>query len=107
MNLVEFMTQHDILTMVIITTVNTASIVVVFLMATRRGWWKPTQPVIDWTSTDRCSRCWEHGPYPGWQIGTLSDPEQARERHQEWHELTSVLLAPVARWIERKMRRSC
>jgi hypothetical protein len=93
-------------TRVVIVAVHAAGIVVLFLMVTRRGWWKPTGRDTDWTTTDRCRSCWQYGPYPVWDSRTIASAEQARERHQAWHELTSALLAPIASWIERKTRRN-
>ncbi len=56
---------------------------------------------VDWTTTDACPRCNEHGPY------AASDRygETARDAHQAWHTLTAVLLAPlvpVVEWLSRR-----
>jgi hypothetical protein len=87
-------------------------LVIVFLMVTRRGWWKPTGDETDWTTTDGCPRCWEYGPFPWWQMvsrhSMTSTPEQARELHQEWHTFVAVMARPFVRMVEwggRKMRR--
>jgi hypothetical protein len=101
MTLVDFLLEHQTATKAVIVAAHAAGVVVLFLMATRRGWWKPTGPATDWTTTDGCPSCWEHGPYPLWDSSTIASAEQARERHQAWHALTSALLGPAARWAER------
>lgn len=46
---------------------------------------------IDWTTTEGCDRCNEHGPFlPG---GAFSAGDAAsREAHQAWHGLVATVL---------------
>lgn len=90
------MTITDIVAIVLVVAIQAAGMVVVFMVLTRRGWWKDDIR-IDWTSTDGCPECWEHGPYEGWRLGTLGDPERAREMHKAQH----ALIAPFARLVMR------
>ena len=43
---------------------------------------------VDWTTTDGCPRCNEHGPYEDF----TASGEAARDVHQAWHELVAGLL---------------
>lgn len=92
--------MSDIIAVVIVVAIQTASMVVVFMMVTRRGWWKDPDIGIDWTTTDGCHACWEYGPYEGWRLGTLSDPERAREVHKAQHALIVPFARAVVRLIE-------
>lgn len=85
------------LALVLYLVISSASIVVVFLMVTRRGWWKPTEDELDWTTTDGCPRCNDHGPYPWWDAKVIASEERARDLHQAWHEVTATLLHPLRR----------
>lgn len=105
MNLIDLLMQNETMAKVVIVALHVGVAVVLFLIVTRRGWWKPTEPDIDWTTTDDCRLCWEHGPYPVWDSWTIASAEQARERHQAWHALTSTVLAPAARWCEQHTRK--
>lgn len=74
------------------------AVVVVLLMVTRRGWWRPAGDEVDWTTAEGCPRCNEHGPYPWWDSKVFASEERARDAHQGLHELASVLLRP-AMWV--------
>lgn len=87
--------------LVLVVAMHVAVGVVLVLMVTRRGWWKPTGDELDWTTTADCPRCNEHGPYPGWDAKVIASEERARNLHQAWHEVASVLLTPVTRLLER------
>lgn len=50
--------------------------------------------MTDWTTTDGCERCAEHGPF------LLDRDERARDAHQAWHALVAALLAPMARLLD-------
>ena len=55
---------------------------------------------IDWTTTEGCVRCNEHGPFPprGWLI----DLEASRDAHQAWHAVVAgvmTAIAPVVKWL--------
>lgn len=89
--------MSEAVAIVLVVAIQAAGMVMLFLMFTRRGWWKDPDVGIDWTTTDGCRACWEYGPYEGWRIGTLADPERARDVHKAQHEL----IVPVARAIVR------
>jgi hypothetical protein len=91
----------EVIAVVLVVAIQAAGMVVLFMMLTRRGWWKDPDIGIDWTTTDGCHACWEYGPYEGWRIGTLGDPERAREVHKAQH----ALIAPVARTVVRLVDR--
>lgn len=100
------MTIEETIAIVIVVVAQVAGMAVLFMMFTRRGWWKDPDIGIDWSTTDGCRACWEYGPYEGWRIGTLGDPERAREVHKAQH----ALIVPVARatvrlvnWLNRKI----
>lgn len=62
--------------------------------------------MIDWTTTDGCARCDEHGPFL--PPGVLYQPEAARDAHQAWHAITVELLRPIVRlveWLSTKLER--
>jgi len=96
--------MSDILTILLVVAIQAASLAVVFLMLTRRGWWKSTGDELDWTTTTDCPRCNEHGPYPWWDAKVIASEERARDLHQSWHEVASVLLHPLARVVDRLAR---
>ena len=73
--------------------------VIVFLVLTRRGWWKRTEPELDWTTTADCPRCNEHGPFFEPSAELLSSQERARDLHQALHEVASDLLRPIVRMV--------
>lgn len=84
--------------------IQAAGLVVAFMVITRRGWWRPSEDSIDWTTTDGCRICWEHGPYPVEDAWTIASAEQARERHQAQHQLLAPLARQLVRlvgWLER------
>lgn len=61
---------------------------------------------VDWTTTDDCERCNQHGPFlPG---GVLYDEEWARDLHQSWHGLVAAYLNTLripqaVRWLSERL----
>jgi len=62
---------------------------------------------VDWTTTDGCARCNEHGPYfPG---GTFYvGDEAARDAHQAWHGFVAALtkaahIPQLLDWLTRRL----
>lgn len=110
MNVGEFLahlaTEHDTIAKVIVVVLHIAAGVISFMVITRRGWWQPTGPQIDWTTTADCPRCNEHGPFYEPSADLLASQERARDLHQAWHELTEALFGPVERCIHQATRRN-
>jgi hypothetical protein len=94
---IEFLMEHETIAKAVAAIWYGGAAVVVFLVVTRRGWWNPTGPEVDWTTTADCPRCNEHGPFFEASADLLSSQERARDLHQGWHEIASVLLPPLAR----------
>lgn len=95
------MTLVDYLTIALVVAIQAAGMVLLFMMFTRRGWWKDPEIGVDWTTTDRCQACWEYGPYPWWDAKTIASKERARDVHQAQHAIVAILLRPVARLVDR------
>lgn len=54
---------------------------------------------IDWTTTDGCQRCNEHGPFlPG---GVFYDPQAGRDLHQAWHAIVAEFFRPIMWLLDR------
>ena len=82
------MTITDHLALGVVVAIQVGSLVMVFMMITRRGWWKDPDIGYDWSTTDDCRFCWEYGPmYP--------QDERARDVHQAQHAIVAVVLHPV------------
>lgn len=56
---------------------------------------------VDWTTTDGCERCNEHGPFDQLDSMLTFSREKARDAHQAWHGLVAELLRPIVRLLER------
>lgn len=99
------MSAIDYLAIGLVVVIQAAGMVVLFMMFTRRGWWKDPDIGIDWTTTDGCRACWEYGPYPWWDAKTIASKERARDVHQVQHAIIAALLGPVVRLLERRVTR--
>lgn len=82
------MSIADYLAIGLYAAIQATGLVVVFMMITRRGWWKDPDIGYDWSTTEGCHICWEYGPmYP--------QEVRVREIHQAQHEIVAVVLRPV------------
>ena len=68
---------------------------VAFLFVTRRGWWATGDGGTDWLRLEGCVRCWEHGPFPGWDRTS----EVSRDAHRGVHEIVVVVVGLVGRLL--------
>lgn len=59
---------------------------------------------IDWTTTDGCPRCNEHGPYEQWDAKVIQSAERGRDLHQAWHVIAAEFVRPAV-WLLRVLVR--
>lgn len=52
---------------------------------------------IDWTTTNGCTRCNEHGPFL--PRGVFYNPEAFRDLHQAWHAIVAEMARPLVSLI--------
>ena len=63
---------------------------------------------IDWTTTEGCERCNEHGPYEEWDAKVIASNERSRDAHQAWHGIAEAVAPPFVRvlnWMDRRLTR--
>lgn len=94
------MSVTDYLAIALVVIIQATGMVVLFMMFTRRGWWKDPDIGIDWTTTDGCRACWEYGPYSMTDSWTIASKERARDVHQAQHQLIEPFARQLVRLVD-------